>query len=615
MKLARDVQPQLEKYELISVLGHGGMATVYMAVDRRLGRNVALKIIHPHLRDDLEIGTRFVREARAVAKLHHPNIVEVFDVSEPGETERYLVVELVQGMSLRRFLGEYGRMPAEIAGALAIEVADALEHAHQNGVIHRDIKPENVLIADKGVRSVAPGAPETSLRGGRVKLTDFGIAKILDAQGVTVTGQVWGSPSHMAPEQIEGNEVTARADIFGLGVLLYEAMTGRLPFEGQNPAQVLRRVIEGHFVATERLLPTVGTELGRIVNRALSHSPMDRFETAAEMAGALRTELGRLGFDDPYAELVAYLDAPKACAEQFADRIVPRLLAAAGQARSQRQVLLSVSLINRALAYRPHDSELIAAVARVSKQRARSLRVRRGAYLAVFAACLAGVSLVVFDWMKSRERRAARLPIETSAAAPEIEETPAAAASSAPIVEAANGSPEIHRVPAAGRTTNRRGHERPVVNRPAATRSVQVVITGASGGRLLIDGEEVPWLGVHHELEIRTHRFEVVPPIESCCVPTGPKLIQVRPGLEEQRVVLSVEFREATLFAQAPAGGTMICGELFPGSLAIPGKKTVRVTRAETRAKCTLLPQQGSTVLPKTVDVVLRPGDTFTVSN
>ena len=122
MKLAHDMKPQLDKYELISVLGHGGMATVYLARDRRLGRNVAVKIIHPHLRDDLEIGARFVREARVVAKLHHPNIVEVFDVSEPGELERYLVVELVEGSSLRKFLAENGRMPAEIAAAMAIEI-------------------------------------------------------------------------------------------------------------------------------------------------------------------------------------------------------------------------------------------------------------------------------------------------------------------------------------------------------------------------------------------------------------------------------------------------------------------------------------------------------------
>jgi serine/threonine-protein kinase len=616
MKLAHDTQPQLDKYELISVLGHGGMATVYLARDRRLGRNVALKIIHPHLRDDLEIGTRFVREARAVAKLHHPNIVEVFDVSEPGESERYLVVEWVQGVSLRRFLSEYGRLPAEIAAALAIEIADALEHAHQNGVIHRDIKPENVLIADKPACSVSPATQETSMRGGRVKITDFGIAKILDAQGVTVTGQVLGSPSHMAPEQIEGNDVTARADVFGLGVLLYESMTGRLPFEGQNPAQVLRKVIEGQFIATERLLPTVGADLGRIVNRALSHSPADRFESAAQFASALRTELSRLGFDDPYAELVAYLDAPRDYSDRFADRIVPRLLTAASRARDQRQVLVSASLINRALAYRPHDSELIAAVARISKQRARSLRARRITLFAAVAASIGGLGVVLYAWSKPRHPNVVQPSARaSSASAVRATEPPLMESVPPPVVEESTNVVENRRAPSIGHAMPRRTAERPVVARPAATRSVQVVITGASGGRLLIDGEEVPWLGVHHELEVGAHRFEVVPPSESCCVPSAPKVIQILPGLEDQRVILSVEFREATLFAQEPAGGTVICGELFPGSLTIPGKKTIRMTRAETRAKCTILPQPGAAALPKTVDVILRPGDTFTVSN
>lgn len=617
MKLAHDVQPQLGKYELISVLGHGGMATVYLARDRRLGRNVALKIIHPHLRDDIEIGTRFVREARAVAKLHHPNIVEVYDVSEPGESERYLVVEWVQGVSLRRFLSEYGRLPAEIAAALAIEIADALEHAHQNSVIHRDIKPENVLIADKSAHSLAPATPDTGVRGGRVKITDFGIAKILDAQGVTVTGQVLGSPSHMAPEQIEGNEVTARADVFGLGVLIYECMTGRLPFEGQNPAQVLRKVIEGQFVATERLLPTVGAELGRIVNRALSHAPEERFESAAQLASALRTELSRLGFDDPYAELVAYLDAPRAYGEEFADRIVPRLLDAASQARAQRQVLLSASLINRALAYRPHDSELIAAVARISQQRARSIRVRRVFWLAMIAACALVGGLLFYNWPRTRIPKSVEPAATTNGrmASARAADVPVVVSAVPPAIEEENSPTELRRPPAVGHVATRRTAERSIAVRPPATRSVQVVITGASGGRLLIDGEEVPWLGVHHELEIGPHKFEVVPPSESCCIPTGPKTIQVQPGLDDQRVILSVEFREATLFAQEPVGGTVICGELFPGSLSIPGKKTIRVTRAETRAKCTILPQQGSTVLPKTVDVVLRPGDTFTVSH
>jgi len=603
MKLAHDMKPQLDKYELISVLGHGGMATVYLARDRRLGRNVAVKIIHPHLRDDLEIGARFVREARVVAKLHHPNIVEVFDVSEPGELERYLVVELVEGSSLRKFLAENGRMPAEIAAAMAIEIADALEHAHQNGVIHRDIKPENVLIADKGT--------------GRVKITDFGIAKILDAQGVTVTGQVLGSPSHMAPEQIEGNDVTVRADVFGLGVLVYECMTGRLPFEGQNPAQVLRKVIEGRFVPAERLLPTIGAELGQIVNQALSHAAADRFESAATFASALRSELSRLGFDDPHAELIAYLNASRTYCDEFADRIVPRLLAAASDARSRREVLLSASLVNRALAYRPHDSDLIAAVARISKQRARSLRVRR---VALWGA--AGLCLSAACWGSVRFLRA-KVSVPTHQGASISHETPSRMVVDVPAVVSAvvaptkdeDNSNEVQRTPFASRGQTRRAPERAAPARPAPTRSVQVVITGASGGRLIIDGEEAPWLGVHHELDIGPHRFEVVPPTESCCVPSAPKLIQIVPGLEDQRVILSVEFREATLFAQAPVGGTVICGELFPGSLTIPGKKTIRVTRAETRAKCTIFPQQGAAVLPKTVDVVLRPGDTFTVSN
>jgi eukaryotic-like serine/threonine-protein kinase len=617
MKLAHDIQPQLDKYELISVLGHGGMATVYRARDRRLGRDVAIKIIHRHLRDDPEIATRFVREARVVAKLHHPNIVEVFDVSEPDESERYLVVELVEGSSLRKFLTENGRMPAEVAAAMAIEIADALEHAHQNGVIHRDIKPENVLIADSGRGSLGPTLQESKSRGGRVKLTDFGIAKILDAQGVTVTGQVLGSPSHMAPEQIEGNEVTARADVFGLGVLIYESMTGRLPFEGQNPAQVLRKVIEGRFVPAERLLPTIGAELGRIVDRALSHDLSGRYESAAQFAGALRAELSRLGFDEPYAELLAYLDAARTYASEYPDRIVPRLLTAARRAREERQVLLSASLINRALAYRPHDSELIAAVARITKQRARLRRSRRLALWATTALVLVAMVVLTGRFLKVRfsPHSLPPRPVQVVANPDSPEVAPAAKPSVASATDVEVRSDESRKRAAPDKNSGRRSPERSAVSRPAPTRSVQVVITGASGGRLLIDGEEVPWLGVHHELEVGTHQFEVVPPSESCCMPTSPKQISIVPGLEDQRVILSVEFREAALFAQAPIGGTVICGELFRGPLSIPGKKTIRVIRAETRAKCTILPPQGSTALPKTVDVVLRPGDTFTVSN
>ncbi|HEX7452580.1 MAG TPA: serine/threonine-protein kinase, partial [Polyangiaceae bacterium] len=191
------------------------MATVYRARDRRLGREVAVKVIHHHLRENKEVAARFVSEARAVAKVKHPNIVEVYDVSDADEPERYLVQELVRGTTLRQLIAQHGHLPAEVAAAIAIEVASALEHAHGLGVIHRDVKPENVLLE---MPTEAQSGAEAALVP-RVKITDFGIAKLLDAQGVTSTGQVLGSPAHMAPEQIEGGDVSARSDVFGLGVL------------------------------------------------------------------------------------------------------------------------------------------------------------------------------------------------------------------------------------------------------------------------------------------------------------------------------------------------------------------------------------------------------------
>ncbi len=190
--------PHLAKYQLLDELGHGGMATVFRARDLRLDREVAIKIIHKHLRASPEVARRFAGEAKAVAKLRHPCIVEVYDVSEEDEHEKYLVVELLRGTTLRKLLAQHGPFPPEIAAGIGIDLGSALAHAHAAGVIHRDVKPENVLI------DVAPepGGPV------RVKLTDFGIAKILDAQGVTSTGQVLGSPAHMAPEQIEGGRST-----------------------------------------------------------------------------------------------------------------------------------------------------------------------------------------------------------------------------------------------------------------------------------------------------------------------------------------------------------------------------------------------------------------------
>jgi len=375
-------------------------------------------------------------------------------------------------------------------------------------------------------------------------------------------------------------------------------------------------VIEGRFIPAERMLPTVGGQLGRVVDRALAHDPADRFESAADFAAALQRELERLGFETPYAELTQYLNRPARYSLEFPDRIVARLVAAAEKARNDGDVMLSSSLFNRALAYKPHDSDLIAAVARIAKQRAISRRWRKiGLSFAVFA----GVGLLGIGTLKIYESAALRRhlpPKRPSHDAPKPTLTSnsivAATDSSERAMPQSSDTPVRAKSVSSMRAPSRRGESG--TSSAVDTRPVQIVITGASGSRLLIDGAERTWFGVRHELSLGPHRFEVQPPNDTCCVPPQPKVVEVVRGPAEQKVMLAIEFREATLFAQGPSGATLICGELFPGSLSIPGKRTVRVTKAETRANCTLLPQTGSTERPKTVDVVLRPGDTFTVS-
>jgi serine/threonine protein kinase len=363
--------PVLAKYEVLEELGHGGMACVYRARDRRLGRDVALKVIHPHLRDSGEVARRFSIEAQAVAKLRHPNIVEVYDVSAEGEAEQYLVVELLRGRTLRKLLQVEGALPPEIAAAIGVELLGALAHAHAHGVVHRDIKPENVIVEHRPPEPQPSAGDEAG--GGRhpqsepgdrvlVKLTDFGIAKLLDVQGMTSTGQVLGSPAHMAPEQIEGQEVDARADVFGMGVLLYECMVGHLPFEGSNPAQVLRRVLDGVYPSADHERPTVGKAWSQILDKALGRSPADRYRDATAMRDAIVLELKRVGVKTPRAELEGYYDDPDSFTERHGKKIVSILCERALLARKRGDAIAAASDYNRALAYAPNDPMLMRVV-------------------------------------------------------------------------------------------------------------------------------------------------------------------------------------------------------------------------------------------------------------
>jgi len=406
----------LGRYEILEEVGHGGMATVYRARDPKLERDVALKVIHRHLRDNPEIAHRFQHEARAVAKLKHPSIVEIYDVPDLDDGERFLVAEFVDGPSLRKWLQDLqkelgherpGLLPPEIAAALVLQVLGALARAHEEGIVHRDIKPENILIAatkgDAG-RDSARSSSQRQSDPTRVppvaKLTDFGIAKILDAQSMTSTGQILGSPAHMSPEQIESGEITPRVDVFATGVLFYELLTGNLPFDGKNPAQVIRRVLEGEFTPADRVAPTIGGRWNGIVATMLAREPERRPADANAVAELIREELSAMGVTEPDRELRDFLENPRPIAESWGERIKPLLLARAMAARERGDVIGSAHDLNRALAYDPSDPKLVRAVTTMRSRERRLRGMRRAIPIVLAALAVAGGTFGVVRWSR-----------------------------------------------------------------------------------------------------------------------------------------------------------------------------------------------------------------------
>jgi serine/threonine-protein kinase len=448
---------------VLDELGHGGMATVYRAHDKRLARDVAVKVLHPHLRDNREIAHRFSVEAKAVAKLRHPNIVEVFDISSEDDTEQYLVVELVRGPTLRKLLQERGALPPEIAAAFVMELLSGVAHAHASGVVHRDVKPENVLVEHRprpsSTTTTNPGSgplrgetplprsqpgstkePSSAANAGErvaVKLTDFGIAKLLDAQGVTSTGQVLGSPAHMAPEQIEGGDVDGRADVFGLGVLMYECMVGHLPFLGNNPAQVLRRVLDGVYASAEREKPTVGKIWSDILDHALARKAASRFPDALAMRDAISAELARLGMGAPRVEIEAWLDDPLGWTTAHEKRLVDRLCELGAASRKRSEAVAAAADYNRALAFSPNNPALLRIVASMHRSEARARLIRSLAPLVLGACVLGGGAYFVAKSLKGEIHGGDHDPVSTTTAEPSASAAlarPSATASSRPSV-------------------------------------------------------------------------------------------------------------------------------------------------------------------------------------
>jgi eukaryotic-like serine/threonine-protein kinase len=296
------------RYRLESKLGSGGMSTVYLAQDEVLDRPVALKLLHQEISDDAAQLERFRREARAAARLSHPNLVSVIDAGE-DQGRPYIVFEYIEGDTLKRRIEAEGGLPVDEAVAYAIEIGRGLTAAHARKLVHRDVKPQNVLIDPDG----------------RAKVTDFGIARSLEAKGLTATGRVLGTTDYVSPEQAMGEDVDERSDVYSLGVVLYEMLTGEVPFEAETQVGVAMKHVNEPMPDVLLKRADVSAALALVIDRATTKDPRDRYGSVAEMVrdleATLEVEAARRGGTS--GEATSVLDSVPDSRRKLARRRIP----------------------------------------------------------------------------------------------------------------------------------------------------------------------------------------------------------------------------------------------------------------------------------------------------
>jgi serine/threonine-protein kinase len=285
------------RYRIQRKLGAGGMADVYLAEDQELGRRVAIKILNGRHANDDQFIERFRREAKNAAALNHPNIVSIYDRSEAEDTY-YIAMEFLDGRTLKELVVSRGAAPINVAIEYARQILSALRFAHRHGIVHRDIKPHNVLVDAEG----------------RVKVTDFGIARAGTSQ-MTETGSIVGTAQYLSPEQARGGEVDPRSDLYSLGVVLYELLTGKTPFDGETPVEIAMKHLSNAPKPPSKLRPDVTPELDKVVLRALAKNPDDRYQSADEM----EADLERVARGAPVSAATAATQVLPAAAAVAAD--------------------------------------------------------------------------------------------------------------------------------------------------------------------------------------------------------------------------------------------------------------------------------------------------------
>ncbi len=410
----RAVNPgdNLGRYVVGDELGAGGMASVFRARDTELRRDVAVKVLFPHLARKEELTRRFQREARAAAGLEHPNILRVYDVGG-GQDRRppYIVMELVRGQSLREVAEAGGPLLAELVACIGALACDALAVAHAAGIVHRDVKPANLMLADDG----------------RLLLADFGVARLDDDDSlVTRTGALLGTPSFMAPEQALGNPVDARSDLYSVGAMLYQLATASLPYAGPT-AKIVTDAAKGTATPAVRRRPAVGSELSRLIQRLMAPEPAGRPASATLAAAALRAVVAGGGLGEPADEVRAFAADRTGWEAARRPAVVARLVARAREGRARRTLPQALALLDRALALAPADPEAVALAAAIGRPgRPRWLL----AAIAGGAVAVAGAGVVLIGLDPAATAR----PVDASLAATPVDAGPDAPDAPGPAV-------------------------------------------------------------------------------------------------------------------------------------------------------------------------------------
>ena len=595
----------LDRYEAEREVGQGGMAVVYRGTDRVLHRPVAIKVLHPHLSQKAEARARFAREARVIAKLRHPNVVEVYDFAGEDSDRAFIVTEFVEGVSLGEFLKEHGPIQPEVAALVTAGIARALHHAHERGVIHRDVKPENIMVRRDGV----------------LKLMDFGIAHVVDMEHLTVTGAILGSPAHMSPEQVDGRALDARTDVFSLGTLFYLMATCRYPFTADTASGLLRSIVEARVPDVRTFCPAFSDDLHRVLKKMMARDVADRYQTAAEVADALDRELAGLGLSTDSGEVGRFFRDPAARTAEVRKVVAAARMERAKEFLKKGRAALAIRELNVVLADAPDDEEARKWLARTRKAARRKAISRTTLLVGAGIAALVAVGVAAWQWIATADATDETPAESLHAGPPEPEATaPGETALSGVGPPSAVPPGEGDSAPVASRGATRpatgpggqngRGKGVKVSGGGAATAPGPVLVplriqADPPAALIFLDDRPAAAGSVEVSLAPGRHHVRLAHPNCPGCVERefSFPIDAAHPPTTPLR--FSIGYRDATLTVPGPAGAQVVVGGVLRGRTNEPFPVPMRQPEAVEKVMV-----QVEGLPPRTARVTLKAGET-----